>query len=237
MSRNQQIQNFIDALEQATGISVDADLTAESVTIEDSNGDELAITTAGGVTVTDDGNFEVADVLSNVTVTDDGNFEVDIISDTVTVEDAGTFEVADVLSTLTVTDDGTFDINSLPEPLDVSGATVTVTDDGTFAIDSVSAVVETTGPSTTANSGYGFRTVEDTATFVRDADANRESVLLQNRDGSDSMYVGFDDNLTPRRGVEVPPGGTYSSDKYTGALYAITDTGTLELAFQEIIAD
>jgi hypothetical protein len=51
MARNQQIQNFIDALEQATGISVDADLTAESVTIEDGDGDTLHITEGGRVLV------------------------------------------------------------------------------------------------------------------------------------------------------------------------------------------
>jgi len=236
MSRNQQIQNFIDALEQATGISVDADLTAESVTIEDSNGDELAITTAGGITVTDDGNFEVADVLSNVTVTDDGNFEVDIISDTVTVEDSGNFEVADVLSTLTVTDDGTFDINSLPEPLDVSGATVTVTDDGALDVNSVSAVVETTTPSTTTGSSYGFVGVDGSQTLVLSSNESRESVLLQNK-GAEAVYIGLDGTVTPPAGIEVAPGGTYADDTYTGDLFAITGGGSVDVAFQEIATE
>jgi len=54
MADNQQIQNFITALEAATGISVDADLTAESVTIEDADGDALELAPSGAAqTVTD----------------------------------------------------------------------------------------------------------------------------------------------------------------------------------------
>ena len=68
MSRNQQIQNFIDALEAADGVSVDADLTAESVTIEDGAGNQLAIDTSGSITVTDDGAFDINSLPEPVTV-------------------------------------------------------------------------------------------------------------------------------------------------------------------------
>lgn len=125
MADNQQIQNFITALEQATGVSVDADLTAESVTIEDSNGNQLAIDTNGNITV--------AEVVSTLTVTDDGTFSIDSLPEPLDVSDA----------TVTVTDDGTLAVSSLPEPLDVSSATVTVTDDGSLTIsDSTGNVIE-----------------------------------------------------------------------------------------------
>lgn len=102
MADNQQIQNVKTALEAADGVSVDADLTAESVTIEDANGDTLEISNAGAISVSDD-----------------GNFEVDIISDTVTVEDNGNFEVSDVLSTLTVSDDGNFEVDLVTDTVTV----------------------------------------------------------------------------------------------------------------------
>jgi len=54
MSRNQQIQNFLDALEQAEGISVDAGISEGAVSITDDDGDGLEITTSGAAqTVTD----------------------------------------------------------------------------------------------------------------------------------------------------------------------------------------
>jgi ribosomal protein S11 len=49
-------------------VSVDADLTAESVTIEDDAGNQLAISTTGGVTVTDDGAFDINSLPEPVTV-------------------------------------------------------------------------------------------------------------------------------------------------------------------------
>jgi hypothetical protein len=209
MADNQQIQNFITALEAATGVSVDADLTAESVTIEDANGDTLEISNAGAISVSDD-----------------GNFEVDIISDTVTVEDNGDFEVSDVLSTLTVSDDGNFEV-------DVISDTVTVSDDGAFDVNSITAVVETTTPSTTAGSSYGVQQTDGTATLVLAANDGRESVLLQNK-GSEAVYVGFDNTVSSLKGVEIAAGGTYADDTYTGDLYAITGGGTVNVAFQEI---
>jgi len=54
MSRNQQIQNFIDALEAADGVSVDAGITDGAVQITDAEGDALEIAPSGAAqTVTD----------------------------------------------------------------------------------------------------------------------------------------------------------------------------------------
>ena len=101
MSRNQQIQNFIDALEQATGISVDADLTAESVTIEDGDGDTLHITEGGRLLVSFPEPLDVSD--ATVPVTDDGTFAIDSLPEPLNVSGA----------TVTVTDDGALDVNSV----------------------------------------------------------------------------------------------------------------------------
>ena len=221
MSRNQQIQNFIDALEQADGISVDADLTAESITIEDEDGDTAHITEGGRLLVSFPEPLDVSD--ATVPVTDDGTFEINSLPEPVDVSG----------SVVTVEDAGTFAIDSLPEPLDVSSATVTITDDGTLDVNSISAVVETTTPSTTAGSSYGVQQTDDTATLVLGANENRESVLLQNK-GSEAVYVGFDDTVSSLNGVEIAAGGTYADDTYTGDLYAITGGGTVNVAFQEI---
>jgi len=54
MSRNQQIQNFIDALEAADGVSVDAGITDGAVQITDGDGDSLELAPSGAAqTVTD----------------------------------------------------------------------------------------------------------------------------------------------------------------------------------------
>jgi len=205
MSRNQQIQNFIDALEQATGISVDADLTAESVTIEDSDGNELAISTAGGITVTDDGAFDINSLPE----------PVDVSGSVVTVED-----------------DGTFAIDSLPEPLDVSDATVTVTDDGALDVNSVGGTVATE-PQRGQSGAYGQQDVSTAAVEVVAASADRQSVLVQNT-GPETVYVGFDASVTAANGVEIAAGGTYADETYAGALYAVTASGTTDIRFQEV---
>jgi len=155
---------------------------------------------------------------------------------TLEITSTGAITVADVLSALTVTDDGNFAINSLPEPVDVSGATVTVTDDGALDVNSVSAVVETTTPSTTTGSSYGFVGVDGSQTLVLSSNENRESVLLQNK-GAEAVYIGLDGAVTPPAGIEVAPGGTYADDTYTGDLYAITGGGSVDVAFQEIATE
>lgn len=189
MSRNQQIQNFIDALEQADGISVDADLTAESITIEDDDGDTAHITEGGRLLVSFPEPLDVSD--ATVPVTDDGTFDinslpepVDVSGSVVTVEDDGTFAIDSLPeplnvsgATVTVTDDGAFniagsvDVSSLPEPLDVSGGTVTVTDDVAESL-IVDNLTVPAGKVMFVPSGEEIGVmdlvVEDTATFVVD---------------------------------------------------------------------
>jgi len=52
MVSNQQVQNIVEGLEAASGISVDADLDAESIKIEDADGTTLELTPRGAVTTT-----------------------------------------------------------------------------------------------------------------------------------------------------------------------------------------
>lgn len=54
MADNQQIQNFITALEAATGVNVDAGITDGAVKITDADGDALELAPSGAAqTVTD----------------------------------------------------------------------------------------------------------------------------------------------------------------------------------------
>lgn len=231
MADNQQIQNFIAALEQATDISVDADLTAESIAIEDGDGDVANITQDGRLLVSFSEPVDVSD--ATVTVTDDGSLDINSLPEPVDVSG----------SVVTVTDDGTFTIDSLPEPVTIVDdgnllvsdvlSTVTVTDDGSLDVSSVGGVVTTTTGSTTNGSTYGVQQAETTPSLIVGANENRESVILQNK-GSESMYVGFDDSLSSFTGLEVTAGGTYTDDSYTGPLYAITNSGSVNVAYQDI---
>jgi len=54
MTRNQQIQNVLDALEQATDISVDAGITDGAVEITDADGDALDLTASGAAPTVED---------------------------------------------------------------------------------------------------------------------------------------------------------------------------------------
>jgi hypothetical protein len=207
MADNQQIQNFIDALEQATDISVDADLTAESIAIEDGDGDVAHITEGGRLLVSFPEPVDVSD--ATVTVTDDGSLDINSLPEPVTIVDDGNLLVSDILSTVTVTDDGSLDVSS------------------------VGGVVTTTTGSTTNGSTYGVQQAETTPSLIVGANESRESVLLQNK-GTEDIFVGFDDSLSSLTGVRVTAGGTYADDSYTGPLYAVTNSGTVNVAFQDI---
>jgi len=80
---------------------------------------------------------------------------------------------------------------------------------------------------------YGQTSVSTTPAEVVAANAERQSVLIQNT-GSDPVYVGFDNAVTASDGIEVAAGGTYADDTYTGDVYVIAGSGTNDVRFQEV---
>jgi len=82
---------------------------------------------------------------------------------------------------------------------------------------------------------YGQTTVSTTATLVVGADTTRQSVLVQNLSANVPAYVGFDNTVTAANGVQVPAGGgVYSDDSFTGDVYVIAESGTVDIRHQEV---
>ena len=233
------------ALNDAEDITIDANLDAETIRIEDSDGNELDIDAAGAltvggavdvtdlpepidasgatITVDDNGLFDINGIDSTVTVQEDA--ALDVSGATVTVDDSGAFTVDDISATLSVQEDS---------PLDVSGATVTVTDDGAFSIDSLPEPIQTVG----ADSPNGTSVAESVGTssvqLLAD-NSGRASALLQNLDPDNDIFVGFDSNVTTNDGVRVGSGGgQYIVDEYTGPLFAIATGSDTDVRVQEV---
>lgn len=81
---------------------------------------------------------------------------------------------------------------------------------------------------------YDSVKVQPTYTPIRQENKDRLSVLIQNLDTMDNLYIGFDSNLDLDNGIMIPPGGTYDTDKYYGAIYGMTDgTAPIDIRFVE----
>lgn len=84
------------------------------------------------------------------------------------------------------------------------------------------------------NGSYGQQDVSTNAVEVVSGDTSRRSALIQNL-GPEPVFVGFDSSVTPTTGVQIAAGGgTYSDETFSGALYAITSSGTSDVRFQEV---
>ena len=82
---------------------------------------------------------------------------------------------------------------------------------------------------------YDSTAVSTSATLVVAADTDRQSVLVQNLSTDTPAYVGFDNAVTAASGVRVPAGGgVYSDDSFTGDIYVIAESGTVDIRHQEV---
>lgn len=93
------------------------------------------------------------------------------------------------------------------------------------------------GPGTGAAS-YGTISVGTSATQIVAANASRTSVLVVNNDPTKTLYVGKDSSVTTANGIPVAAGQAFSEDSagqrvYTGAVYGIVGTGSLDARFWE----
>lgn len=62
--------------------------------------------------------------------------------------------------------------------------------------------------------------VNAAATLIIASNAVRREILLENM-GSNDCYIGFDNTVTTANGFLLPAGATFSTDVYTGNIYAI----------------
>jgi len=77
---------------------------------------------------------------------------------------------------------------------------------------------------------YGSVTVTDTATLIIPADTDRQSHLIMNTDGANSVFIGPDDSITIANGFRLGPGNQLLEDKahagfWQGDIYGICAGG------------
>lgn len=233
------------ALNDATGIDISATVEGETIQIEDADGNVLDVETDGSLIVsgTVDVNSlpEPLDVSgSTVTVTDNGLFTIDDISSTIAVQEDTPLDVSS--ATVTVTDNGSLSVSDIATtvsvqedtPLDVSASTVTVTDNGALSINSLPEPVQTEGANA-PNGTSSAVTVGTSSTQLLAASSTRQELLVQNLDGSNDIFVGFGSGVTTSDGARVAAdGGTYVSEAYTGAVYAIATGSGTDVRVQEV---
>jgi len=87
---------------------------------------------------------------------------------------------------------------------------------------------------TTSKGLYSAVNVTTTPTPIRPANANRNYLLLTNL-SAQTVYLGFDENVSVDRGFPLPQNASWERDgvNYNGALYGIVETGSAEVRFLE----
>jgi hypothetical protein len=78
---------------------------------------------------------------------------------------------------------------------------------------------------------YGAVSVGTTATRIWAGKSIGRSALVFNN-GAATLYVGTDANVTTSTGIPVAAGSGESFSAYTGAVYGICASGTLDVRYQ-----
>lgn len=81
---------------------------------------------------------------------------------------------------------------------------------------------------TVSGGAYGNVSVGTTATLIRPSAAGRASVMVKNNDPALVLYVGFDSSVTTANGFPVGPGEAAWWGDYTGAVYGIAPSSTID---------
>jgi len=79
---------------------------------------------------------------------------------------------------------------------------------------------------------YGRVNIKTNPTLILSPNPGRMSCLLQNL-GNTEVYIGFNDELTTDNGINLVRGQVWWRDSYVGAVYAITETGTSSIRYEE----
>ena len=86
------------------------------------------------------------------------------------------------------------------------------------------------------NGTYNSVTVTTTATLIKADNPNRLSLQITNRD-AEICYIGFDSSVTISTGFPLAQNDVLSltgSDLYTGDVYGIVGTGSIDVRYFEI---
>jgi len=87
---------------------------------------------------------------------------------------------------------------------------------------------------TTSRGVYSAVNVTTTPTPIRPANANRNYLLVTNV-SAETVYLGFDENVSITRGFPLPQNASFERDgvNYNGPLYGVVATGSADVRFLE----
>lgn len=81
---------------------------------------------------------------------------------------------------------------------------------------------------TVSGGAYGAVSVTTAATLIRPSAAGRANVMVKNNDPALVLYVGFDSSVTTATGFPIGPGEAVWWGDYTGAVYGIAPSATID---------
>lgn len=75
--------------------------------------------------------------------------------------------------------------------------------------------------------------VSTTATLLANVNTSRKSIVIYNN-GPETVFLGYDTNVSFSTGIPLTSGSAYSDDTYLGSYFGITSSGTSDVRIGEV---
>lgn len=85
----------------------------------------------------------------------------------------------------------------------------------------------------TGQASYGTVSVDASAEIIVAANTSRTSVVIQNADASDIVYVGSNSSVLTTTGIKIAAGSSITFDDYTGPIYGIGSAAAVDVRYWE----
>lgn len=99
-------------------------------------------------------------------------------------------------------------------------------------------LVNSAGNFPSASSGsFGTVTVGTTATLIKPANSSRIALIITPNTSGKIIFIGLDNSVTTANGIQLNQDDVFTIDQnnlYTGAIFGIVATGTIDIRFIEI---
>lgn len=81
---------------------------------------------------------------------------------------------------------------------------------------------------------YAAVSVDDSAELIVAGKTQRKSVLIRNNDGTNTLYIGSDSDVTDADGMPLEPGESVRIDDYNGPVYGIGSAASTDVRYLEV---
>ena len=86
----------------------------------------------------------------------------------------------------------------------------------------------------TNTAAHAAVSVDATAEIIVDGTTGRTSIVIQNADAADTVYVGTSNAVTAANGIKVAPGASVTFDDYTGEIWGIGSGAAVDVRYFEV---